>query len=486
VFDDLAHRLPHPPGLRPRSRRALYIETTIIGLIATILGMLLTGGTVAVGPLTAHVALKPALTGSTVLDLGPFGTISVKSHTAPVRFVATVQSIDASAARSIAETPGGLNQAAAQSADDLRGALIKVVIATLIVSLALSAFLALLAFRRTRAVLPTMGVTLVSFIILAMMAAISFQPKAVDQPRFTGLLSSAPTMIGNAQEIVSDFETYRQQLAKMMTNVSQLYNAGLTLPIYTPDPETIRVLHVSDLHLNPEAWDVIRGLIKQFDIDFVIDSGDITDYGSSLENRFVEQIGTLGVTYIYVRGNHDSDLTQSAVARQPNAIVLDKGRTFTIEGLTISGWGDPRFTPSKDVEVPGEEEVLETGRMLANAIRAHSTPVQIAVIHDPNGAPPLVDTVQLILSGHVHRRVFENLSENTILRVEGSTGGSGLRALERSPAYPLQSSILYFDRNSLRLQAWDEVTVGGLGFASVDISRHLVPAPIPQPVPTRP
>ena len=39
---------------------------------------------------------------------------------------------------------------------------------------------------------------------------------------------------------------------------------ALDLPAYQPDPSTIRVLFVSDLHLNPASWDVIRSVAKQF------------------------------------------------------------------------------------------------------------------------------------------------------------------------------------------------------------------------------
>ena len=40
-------------------------------------------------------------------------------------------------------------------------------------------------------------------------------------------------------------------------------------------------------------------------------------------------------------------VTAAAVARQPNAIVLDNTIT-TVAGLTIAGIGDPRFTPDKE------------------------------------------------------------------------------------------------------------------------------------------
>ena len=44
--------------------------------------------------------------------------------------------------------------------------------------------------------------------------------------------------------------------------------------------------------------------------------------------------------------------------------------------------------------------------------------------------------------------------------------------------------MLYFDRATRRLQAWDDVTLGGLGATSVGIARHLATEPSPAPSPT--
>ncbi|WP_460444367.1 metallophosphoesterase family protein, partial [Amycolatopsis magusensis] len=173
------------------------------------------------------------------------------------------------------------------------------------------------------------------------------------EPRYTGLLTGVPSLIGSAESIVSRFSEYRAQLAKLVTNVSQLYHAGATLPVYSPDPYTLRVLHVSGIHLNPLAWNTLRSLMEQFQINVIIDTGDIADHGTRAENKFVEEIGKLKVPYVYVRGNHDSTDTERAIARQKNAVVLD-GAAKTVAGLRIYGLGDPRFTPDKSVEVDSD------------------------------------------------------------------------------------------------------------------------------------
>lgn len=57
--------------------------------------------------------------------------------------------------------------------------------------------------------------------------------------------------------------------------------------------------------------------------------------------------------------------------------------------------------------------------------------------------------------------------------VEGSTGGGGLRAVQNKKPAPVEASVLYLDRTTKRLQAWDEITLGGLGLSRAEVSRHL-------------
>ncbi len=69
--------------------------------------------------------------------------------------------------------------------------------------------------------------------------------------------------------------------------------------------------------------------------------------------------------------------------------------------------------------------------------------------HEVDGLVPLA------LAGHMHRRINEVLGRGTRLKIEGSTGGGGLRALEQDPPALVEASLLYLDRETRRLQAWD-------------------------------
>ncbi|MGB8939972.1 MAG: metallophosphoesterase, partial [Streptomyces sp.] len=308
------------------------------------------------------------------------------------------------------------------------------------------------------------------------LAYATWNPKSVLEPKFSGLLSSAPSVVGNARNIVSEFDVYQQELARLVTNVTKLYDATSTLPAYQPDPSTIRVLHVSDIHLNPASWKIIASLVEQYDINVIVDSGDTMDHGSAAENAFLDPIEDLGAPYVWVRGNHDSHTTQRYLQRMKNVRVLDEGRAVSVAGLRFAGTGDPQYTPDRSVAAEGKPVEEMAGIRLASALRDQQTagtPVDIAVAHNPDAARETDGEVPLVLAGHVHHQEMEVMERGTRLRIEGSTGGSGLRAVEGKYPDPVEASVLYLDRDSRRLQAWDEIKLGGLGLTKAEVSRHL-------------
>ncbi len=107
-------------------------------------------------------------------------------------------------------------------------------------------------------------------------------------------------------------------------------------------------------------------MVDQFGVDAVLDTGDITDWGSEPENRLITSVGTLDVPYVFIRGNHDSAATARLISEQPNATVLD-GAATTVAGIDIVGVPDPRFTPDKSTgdDDAGDEVLVNSGEALA-------------------------------------------------------------------------------------------------------------------------
>jgi predicted phosphodiesterase len=464
-----------------RKRRvALAVGCLAVAVAGTTLGIVVAGHeTARVGPVDVRLALQPSLSGGSQLQVPPLGAMDFASHSGPLAVRASVLELRADVARSLAEDPGGFAKVGDRVGTDLHRALVQLVLRGAAAALVASALLALLVFRSFRRTAICVGLCTACLIATASVSAATWRPASIREPRYTGLLASAPTAIGSAEQIITNFSQYRLALGQLVSNVVQLYDVTSTLPTYRPSGSTIALLHISDLHLNPAGIDLVTSLITQFHVRGVIDTGDLTDHGSAAEQPFVDDLRRVHVPYVAIRGNHDSATTVAEVRRLPNTTVLDRSAT-TLAGIRIAGIGDPRFTPDKTASIGSADAVVASGQRLADFITAETVHVDVALIHDPLAEPPLAGTVPLVLAGHRHHRE-QHVDNGTLLLVEGSTGGAGLRGLQGEKPTALECSVLYFDRESHQLQAWDEVTVGGLGSSSVTVERHVRPKNVGQP-----
>jgi predicted MPP superfamily phosphohydrolase len=485
-------------------RIALAVAVITVSLTGVIIGTLLGGHTgTDVGPFRAQMSISPSLGGGTEVDIPPLGSLHLDSHDGPIHLTVKLGSLDQDRTEALIDDPASITTASQSAVDDVTDGILRLGLRTLGVAVGSALVLATVIFRNGRRVAWSGLLALVMTGSSLGVAAGTVRADALSEPRYEGLLVNAPAIVGDARRIADNYGRYADQLRHLVGNVSRLYTAVSTLPVYEPAANTTRILHVSDLHLNPSSWGMIRTVVQQFDIDAVVDTGDIVDWGSGPETSYVSAIGALEVPYIYIRGNHDSAATAAAVGRQPNAVVLENSTT-TVGGLTIAGIGDPRFTPDKTSEQaaadPNSDEPMvpaeiRAGETLTKLIRGSERPVDIALVHDPVTAGPVNGSSPLVLAGHLHRREVRMLEAvpggvPTRLMVEGSTGGAGLRGLEGEEPTPLAMSVLYFDENRA-LKAYDDIEVAGTGRSQVTLERKVVgvepePSPSMSGTPTGP
>lgn len=491
-----------PDGLR----RAAAV--TLVAFAGVLLGVQLGGHTSNdVGPFRVDFAVEPSFTGDAQVQVPPLGAITVDSHDGPAALKARIRLLDEQRTRELINDPKSIDAASNEAADDIAVAVRSLALNTLLAAVTGGLLLGLVVFHNVRRAAAT---ALTAFAMVAATigtAAATWTPESIREPRYEGLLANVPAVIGKADNIYDRYGEYRGELIRIVTNMSRVYTNISSLPVYQQDPNTIRVLHVTDLHLNPTSYQVIGAITDQFQVSAVADTGDLTDWGSGLENQYTQSIGKLGVPYVFIRGNHDSAETAAAVAAQPNAVVLDND-VRKVAGLTFAGTRDPRFTPDKsggDLG-PDEDLVIDAGEHLAEKVSTYNdqntvlpdpsprpTPspsgaapqngngaaaaddgrVDVLMVHDPRTAKPLVNSGPLVLAGHTHKRKVSKLDSDTTLMVEGSTGARGLRGIgERDPT-PLQMTLLYFSPTG-QLQAYDEITVSGAGQSKIELERKIV------------
>lgn len=484
------------PGPGRGSALLRWLAVVAVALVGAATGWVLAPGSQAfVGPLEVLVEVRPSLEPGVHVQLPPVGDVSFDTHTAPVAVNASVLSVDPEQAQQLIASPQNLLALQLNAPAVLRDAATEAVAWAAGCALAGALLLGLAVYRGGWRPVQATAVALVLLLGLGGATASTFDAAALRQPRFTGLLSSAPYVAGEGRDVAQRLESYRSGLADLVQSVTTLYAVSDQLPLLPRDSETTAVLHVSDIHLNPLGFDVADRLVEQFAVDAVVDTGDITTWGTGVESSTLSRIGELGVPYVFVRGNHDSLATQAAIAAQPNAVVLDD-EVAEVAGLVFAGIGDPRFTPEGEEIEEGEDRRLVRGRLeeLAETITDRSGPsgddvpevgsngVDVALVHDPGALDPVFGEVPLVLAGHYHRRIVRLDESGTRVMVQGSTGGAGITArglarLGEGVPLALTATLLYFASSGDRqgqLLAYDDVTVGGLGLASVTVERTVV------------
>lgn len=482
---------------RRAARAVAMLVVTLAGMTA---GLLIGGHTSAdVGPFHAQFSLVPSLDGDTEVDIPPLGSLVLDSHDGPLHLVINLGSLDKARTQDLIRDPNGLTSAGQGAIGDLKAGVTSLAVQSSVAVLLGGLVAGALVYRRPRRVLLVGGLCLVLMAGTAGWTAATFRPDSIEEPRYEGLLTMAPSVVGDARSIVTSYGHYASELQALVDNVAKLYGTLNRLPVYQPSDDVTRVLHISDMHLNPAAWDVVDTVVQQYHVNLIVDTGDIVDWGSTQEDAYFTHIHTFKIPYVYIRGNHDSAATAKAVAKQ-GAIVLEN-QVRTVDGITFAGIGDPRFTPDKDTEPakPGDPEpknkiVTDSGQTLAGTIDSYDATrqasgntvnplVDVAMVHDPLSAYPIDGKVPLILAGHLHKRVVRQLSDTTLLMVQGSTGGAGLRGLQQKTPTPLDLSVLYFDPLH-KLQAYDDISVGGTGRSEVTLQRHIVAKPKPAASPS--
>jgi predicted MPP superfamily phosphohydrolase len=449
------------------------LARALAGAVGTQLGLHLAGRTRRwVGPLELSARVDLARAGGTTIDIPPLGTATISSHRGPLRVTASATAVDPARASGLLDGPDpeDVLPRLSSTIGDEAGHLGRVLaVRSVVAGLGGAAATAALGLHRRSDIVAAAKSSAALLATAAAIAAATVDREAWRSPELAGLLDRAPLVLGDLQAAPGRISTYRDQLAELVRTGTTVYRRIATLP-EPPPADAIRLLHISDLHLSPVAFGLAKAVIDEFAIDAVVDTGDLVDWGTPLEQAFANQIGGLGVPYVFVKGNHDSDGIAAAVARQPNATVLTAEAPVEIAGLRFAGLADPRFTPDKTT---GDDHAEHRVRAAAAAFAATLTgaAVDVALAHDPAAGRALQGVVPLVLAGHTHERAGHRFGDTVVL-VQGTTGGAGLRGVQREPATPVSLSVVYLERASKRLHSVDEITLGGIGSVSLNVVRR--------------
>lgn len=383
--------------------------------------------------------------GGTRLEVPPLGDVTARTHRWPLRVEARLDRFDAADFRIADEAQRvGMRR---DVADDVSRLLVRLIVRAVLVAIVAGALGALLVARRrwTSALTGAAGATVAVGTLLALTAT-SFQPRALASAQFDGPLTRAPAVLAalGGDGGAGRAATLGHQVdALMATAGSAATNGGPHLDDLHDD---VRLLHVSDLHSNAQGATLALTLAKRFDVDAVLDTGDLTSFGYPIESGIGDLLSRAGVPWLFVPGNHDSRALRTSLDAQEGVMVVD-GDVVDIKGVRILGVGDPTFTADNVVSAKEAAGTKRDAAPLVAAMVERRQPDVLAV-HDPLLAGDVAGLVPVVATGHLHRRVFRTV-DSTVFAGVGSTGagGVGVYLTQKSPAY--EAEVLRFSGGNL-------------------------------------
>lgn len=444
---------------RHRSAAAALLGCFALGIAAGALSFALqpdTEGPLGPGAVTVDVGLRAS---ETSVDLPPLGRLVADSHRGPVGFDVRVDRIDLQQAGALAGDLARGSQPATQLraniGEDMRPLLQGIVLRSLAVAVAAGVVVGLvLPRRRVRYVAATTAGSLGFVVLAGAVAFSSFSPTAFDQPRFEGSLAAAPDIVNTVQRHIDDVSIVETRLEALSARLVGLYRSveGASAG---PSLTDVTILHVSDLHSNPVGIELMEETAERFEVDAIIDTGDLTSFGASLEELVVQRIARVEVPYYVVPGNHDHPRIRRAL-RAAGVQVLDPG-IAQVGDVRILGVGDPTFTADNRLS----REIYDARQVDAAedvARRVHLTDPDVVAVHNARQLADATGSFDVGLAGHTHR--FEvRYEDGSVVLETGSAGATGVGALTAEEDLPYQMQLLQFEED--RLVAVDRLSFEG-------------------------
>jgi predicted phosphodiesterase len=528
----LGDAVPPPVRAAARSRTAhgawLMLRMVLViaaALAAGNLSALQFGATEGqVGPATIEV--RHDLVGSVlhwgqvVGDVEPAGTVRFDDlFTSPLRVDLRIRGIDQYEALSLQDalvSPTGAQQLEDQLLSEARSLLIRSALVSLVCfvlgaavgALAALGVLALMSQHlvghvRRRKDWTTVGVLATCSMLLGIgvfgSAAATLRPDGLARPQLTGYLSQADTLLRATGTSLEDYQDHSRRLSSWINQLAETQRQFTRFSSVPPSDGLVRFLVISDVHSRPCTYDRVRTIAQVFAVSFVVNAGDETEWGSTLESSvltgdtcaprsrpdFVTDSDGERIPVFQVKGNHDSTATMAALDAQPNVTVLDhSGAVVTARAgdrdvqVSLYGIGDGRFTPDDALSGKKEGPSSLRGQSFNAAKDVAESDADIVITHDPgafgemdDAYPTCFDSATLLIAGHRHEQDTSESVQDVPLLVNGTTGGGGLRTAEGGTSGQASvMTVVYLNPDTKEVVRYGVVSVDNDGSFSYTVT----------------
>lgn len=437
------------------------IKPIIMALVVALLLMVVMGEmTLSILGIEFQASITVSERGVTEVVIPPVGSITAETHLTPLKIRLMLQNINIEMLQNlIKEAP-----LSSELAQDIKSELQRIAL-VFVLHLFLLAVIGgmlgaiLISGRRLKPAVcgAIAGGALCLLIVFSTFT--TYQVEKFRTPQYHGALKAAPWAIDMAEKAFQQFNLLGEQMQIIATNLYKIFEQIDRAAPIRQDEEDLLVLHVSDIHNNPAAHKFIQQIVSSFPVDLVIDTGDITDYGTPIESQLLTGLKDMKTTYLFIPGNHDSPQTITDLSAYPQVQVLSGG-IVDVQGLRILTIADPA-SYSNAITTTDQEVISEAKAKLQAFWEDAPNKPHLIAVHNYTLAENLAGYVPLILFGHTHQYTISE-EKGTVLINAGTTGAAGLRGLQATKEIPYSVVLLHFIRNEnneLVLSATDTIRV---------------------------
>lgn len=456
------HQSIPPTGALWKTWPARVIAGAATVFIAALVGyfvLILASPTdVTVGPLRVEFAIKPAWHGKSVVNLPPAGSLEADTHSGPAEITYSLEEIAITRVEELTDAGSQARRELMNWQEPVSNEVDSLLVRIAVLSAVAGGVVCALLRRSWQWAATGAAVALMAATLVGGVAYRTYDTAAFQEPRYNGNLSSAPDILAFSQQTLANLDSYEDRVPEIAESLFRTVSELHELPPVQPGDGSITVLHVSDMHASAAAANLTKSVVDLYGVDFVVDTGDSTDLGTPLESRYLTSYLPLTVPYLWVAGNHDSP-TIAQTMKGINGVTVLEGGSTTIDGVQVQGFPDLSST-SISPAIAGDDRQAEYAQQIVRNVTSQATLPFLVAVHDPKQAAQLPGLVPVVLNGHTHRESIE-VNKGTVYLDAGSTGGGGFRSFEQSGESPSTLHLLYIQKDPMKLEAVDTITIYG-------------------------
>ena len=380
----------------------------------------------------------------------------------PARLSVDVRTVDRAAARRVARGDLPDVEAVRSEARDAVAAYIRqLVLFTLLIALAAGVLVAFAlrghAAPRLRWLLAAAGASALGF---AVAVALLLPPRGeIQDPEYYANGPDIPVALRAIEQATASARTLSDELNEQLVGLARLVSLSAGRATSRPLP---RLTLASDLHNNLLALPTLERAVRGGPLMFV---GDLTSSGSPFEASLTRRIVRIGDPFVFVSGNHDSDVLVRRLAKAGAIVLTEDGRlrpdghlgpvVVRVGGLRVAGYSDPferrRADGYRQRREPRPTKAQQ--RAFADWLDGLLGRVDVVLVHEPALTTTAVRELQrrppprplAILTGHTHEARLAT-SRNLVELNAGTAGGGGTGNLEKNQPFGL--AVLTYEQGA--------------------------------------